>query len=200
MLVVIDESGCAGFRQGSSSHFVLGMIIFDSFADAEATANIIQKLKRDHGMKREFRFSSSNNRKRDTFFEAIKGAKFRIRIFHIDKKIIYSPYLQTKHDNFVSFCLKNLMKDSGLKEATVKIDGKGSRQFKKDCETYLRREVGAHVIKAVKFCNSETDVLIQLADMVVSAYSRPYHNATKEDAFKWRNMIESKIENVWNFR
>ena len=114
MLVLIDESGCVGFRQGSSSHFVLGMIIFDSFADAEATANMIQKLKHDHGMKREFRFSSSNNRKRDTFFEAVRNAKFRIRIFHIDKHVIYSPHLQENHDGFVNFCLKNLMKDSGL--------------------------------------------------------------------------------------
>ena len=92
------------------------------------------------------------------------------------------------------------MKDSGLNLATVKIDGNGNRQLRKECETYLRREVGTNIIKTVKFCNSETDVLIQLADMVVSAYSLPYHNPEKEDAFKWRNMIESKIENIWNFR
>ena len=52
----------------------------------------------------------------------------------------------------------------------------------------------------LKFCNSKNDVLIQLADMMVSAYSRPFHNPDRLDAFKWRNMMENKIENIWNFR
>lgn len=202
MLVLIDESGCSGFKQGSSSHFVIGMIIFDSFADAEQTANIINKLKRETNMRREFRFSSCDNKKRDEFFEAIKSAKFSVRIFEVEKRVIFSPHLQTNDEHFINFCLKNLMKDAKhrIKNATVKIDGKGNRKFKRDCKSYLTREIGSNIISKLKFCDSESDVLIQLADMIVSAYSRPYNNPDKQNAFRWRNMLTSKIENVWNFK
>lgn len=200
MLVVIDESGCAGFKQGSSTHFVLGMIIFKNFSDAEATANIINKLKEDVGFKREFHFSHCDNRKRDMFFEAIKHARFLIHFFVIEKRVIHSPSLRKNDELFINYCLKNLMKGASLKDATVKIDGNGNRHFKRACGSYLRREIPQGTIKKIKFCNSENDILVQMADMVVSAYARPFNNPDKEDAFKWRNIIENKIENVWNFK
>lgn len=87
-----------------------------------------------------------------------------------------------------------------LSNAVVKIDGKGSKYFKRGCSAYLRKEMPEGKVKTIKFSDSESDVLIQLADMVVSAYARPYNNPTKEDAYRWRNMLEQKIENVWNFR
>ena len=202
MLILIDESGCAGFKQGSSTHFVLGMIIFDAFKDAEETANIIHKLKKDVGFKREFRFSSCDNRKRDMFFEAIKKGRFRIRMLVMEKKILHSEKLKSSHEHFINYCLKLLMKSGkeSLVRATAKIDGTGSKQFKMACRTYLRREISREHVAEVKFCDSKKDVLIQLADMVVSAYARPFNNPGKADAFKWRNMIEGKIENIWNFR
>jgi hypothetical protein len=202
MLVVIDESGCTGFSQGSSSHFVIAMIIFDCFDDAEQTANIIHKLKRDLNMKREFKFSSSDNLRKDAFFEAIKSCRFAIRLFVVEKRLLYSPHLKNKDDAFVNYCLRNLMQSGmhRIRNATFKIDGKGSRKFKRECGSYLRRHVGIGVINKLKFCDSQGDVLIQLADMIVSAYSRPYNNPDKQNAYRWRNTFDSKIENVWNFR
>lgn len=202
MLVVIDESGCTGFKPASSTHFVIGMIIFDTFHDAEEAANIINKLKREVGFKREFRFSSCDNRKRDMFFDAIKRARFAIRLFVVEKKLIYSHDLRNKDELFINYCLKCLMKDGSyrMNNAIIKIDGKGSRYFRRGCEGYLRREMPFGTIKDLKFCDSKNDVLIQLADMIVSAYARPYNNPDRADAFKWRNMIENKIENIWSFR
>lgn len=202
MLVLIDESGCTGFKQGSSSHFVIGMIIFDYFEDAEQAANIICKLKRDLGMRREFKFSASKESQRDAFFEAIKSCRFNVRFFVIEKKLIHSNFLQQNDDKFINYCLKNLIQSGmhRLSHAVVKIDGKGSKRFKRECGSYLRRHVGSDVIRKISFCDSAKDVLIQLADMVTSAYARPYHNPDKQNAYRWRNMLERKIENVWNFR
>ena len=47
MIVFLDESGDAGFKlgQGSSTYFVIALVIFDSFDDAEATAKVIQGLR-----------------------------------------------------------------------------------------------------------------------------------------------------------
>ena len=202
MLVLIDESGCTGFKPASSTHFVIGMIIFDSFRDAEEAADIIHNIKREIGFKREFRFSSCNNRQRDIFFEHIKKARFLIRIFVVEKRLIHSDFLKKDDEGFVNYCLKNLMKSGThrIADATIKIDGKGSKAFKNGCASYLRKEIPPGVMKKITFCDSKSDVLVQLADMVVSAYSRPFNNPGKTDAFKWRNMLESKIENIWNFR
>jgi len=202
MLILIDESGCAGFKLGSSSHFVVGMIIFDNFQNAEASANIILNLKKEIRYAREFHFSSCKNDRRDQFFEAIKKAKFKIHLFVVEKRLIYREALKKNDELFANYCMKCLMKSGAhhFKNAVVKIDGKGSQAFKKGCASYLRKEMPTGAIKDIKFCNSETDILIQLADMIVSAYARPYNNPTKPDAYRWRNMIESKIENVWNFK
>ena len=201
MLILIDESGCTGFKPASSTHFVVGMIIFDHFQDAEETANIIKNLKNESGYKREFHFSSCNIKARDSFFEAIKKAKFKVRLFVVEKRNIHSNDLKKNGELFINYCIKCLMKDGihRINDAIVKIDGKGDPAFKKGCASYLRREMQGKV-KDIKFCDSKSDVLIQLADMIVSAYSRPYNNPSKQDAFKWRNIIENKIENIWNFK
>lgn len=204
MLVVIDESGCAGFKPASSSHFVLGMIIFKTFQDAEDTANIIHKLNKEIGFKREFRFSSCDNRKRDIFFETLKSARFKVRLFVVEKRLIHSADMRKNDELFINYCLKLMMtmRTTGdpIQDASIKIDGKGSRHFKNACISYLRKEMPPSAIKKLKFADSKNDVLIQLADMVVSAYSRPFNNPTKTDAFRWRNMLEGKIETVWNFK
>lgn len=202
MLVLIDESGCTGFKQGSSSHFVIGMIIFDSFADAEQTANTIKNLKRDLNMKREFKFSSADNIRRDAFFDAVRTCRFSARFFVIEKRLIHSDFLRNNDEKFVNYCLKHLLQSGldRLSNVTVKIDGKGNRKFKRECAGYLRRHTGQAMIHKLTFCNSENDVLIQLADMAVSAFARPYNNPDKPNAFRWRNMLEPRIENIWNFR
>ena len=48
-LVFIDESGDAGFKieKGSSSHFVVVLVIFNDELVAEETALTIKKLKRE---------------------------------------------------------------------------------------------------------------------------------------------------------
>jgi hypothetical protein len=101
MLIVIDASGCTGFKPASSSHFVLGMIVFKTFKDAEEAANMINKLKNDVGFKREFHFSSCDNRKRDMFFEAIRKAKFTIRIFVVEIRLIHSQTLKKTMKNLL---------------------------------------------------------------------------------------------------
>ncbi len=180
------------------------MIIFKNFNDAEEAANIIHKLKREVGFKREFRFSCCDNRKRDMFFETIRKAKFKVRLFIVEKRLIHSDDLKNNDELFMNYCLKCLMRmrtnGEPLNEATIKIDGRGSQYFKKACLSYLRREMPPAAIKKLKFNDSKNDVLIQMADMVVSAYSRPFNNPGKTDAFKWRNMLEGKIEAVWNFK
>ena len=57
MLVLIDESGDAGFKltRGSSSHFIVAMVIFDDFDEAERASAIIEAARTSLRIKPEFK-------------------------------------------------------------------------------------------------------------------------------------------------
>ncbi len=202
MLVLIDESGCSGFKfgRGSSSHFVVGMVIFNDFAEAEKTSAAIEEAKRTLRVKPEFRFSNCSDKVRDGFFRSVVPHNFRVRAIVIDKARIHSNYLRSTPDSFYNFFVQLLMKhDSGtLNGASVKIDGSGDREFKRALQVYLRQQIGPGKITKFRFADSKQDNLIQLADMVTGAIARSYTN--KANARHWRQMIAGKIDDVWEFK
>lgn len=204
MLVLIDESGCAGFKlgKGSSPYFIAGMAIFERFDEAERTSAAIAEARTELRVKPEFKFSKCSSAVRDGFFHAVAPFDFRIRALVIDKARIYSSYLRTTPDSFYNFFVRMLMSHDGglLKGANVKIDGSGDREFKRALESYLRQQMGGGKIAKLKFADSCRDNLIQLADMVTGAIARSYTAAGRSDAHRWRAMITRKIDNVWEFR
>jgi hypothetical protein len=52
----------------------------------------------------------------------------------------------------------------------------------------------------VKFAESHRNNLIQLADMVAGAIARSYRKDDRNEHDRWRKMLGSKIQNVWDFR
>lgn len=84
-----------------------------------------------------------------------------------------------------------------LKDATIIIDGSGSREFKRQFKTYLRKKIGASIIKKVKIQSSHTNNLIQLADMIAGAVHRSFTN--KGDKEIYRKILGAKEINaqVW---
>ena len=54
-------------------------------------------------------------------------------------------------------------------------------------------------VKSIRFRNSESDRLVQLADMCAGAIARSF-KANRDDRFRWRKMLGRKIEDVWEFR
>jgi spore maturation protein SpmB len=59
LLVLIDESGDAGFKlaRGSSPYFVVAMVIFDDFKEAEGASAIIETARATLRIKTEFKFN-----------------------------------------------------------------------------------------------------------------------------------------------
>jgi CO dehydrogenase nickel-insertion accessory protein CooC1 len=109
MLIFLDESGDAGFKfdSGSSSHFVIALIIFDDPLDAEETASRIKKLRQElkvHEMF-EFKFNKMNDFRRYRFLEAVRDSKFRIRAMVVDKR--NRTYARAIfREGFLSCCLR----------------------------------------------------------------------------------------------
>lgn len=204
MLVLIDESGDAGFKlaRGSTPHFVVAMVIFDDFKEAERASAIIEAARVSLRIKPEFKFNKCSAQVKDSFFEAVASCKFTVRALVVDKSKIYSENLRENKDRFYNFFVKTLLQhdNNALAGARVKIDGSGDREFKRELAAYLKRESEAGKIASVKFSESHRDNLIQLADMVAGAIARSYRKGDRNEHDRWRKMLNSKIRNVWDFQ
>lgn len=202
MLVLIDESGCSGFKlgKGSTPYFVVAMIIFSDFEEAERTSSVLAGLRKTLNIWPEFKFSKTHPDVKDAFFHAVCYYDFLVRALVVEKKYLYSAHLRKGKENFYNYFIKTLMKYDGklLANASVKIDGSGDKDFRNALSCYLRQEIGSQKIGKFRFVDSQQDSLIQLADMVVGAIARHY-NGNRKDASRWYEMLKNKIDDIWNF-
>lgn len=204
MLVLIDESGDAGFKiaKGSTSHFVVAMVIFHDFDTAEQASKAIVAVRERLRVKPEFKFNKSSYPVRDAFFEAVRPFHFSVRAVVVHKAKIYSDNLRENKELFYNYFVQLLLKHDNdvLQNARVKIDGSGDREFKQELGRYLKQQVQAGKIISVKFAESHRDNLIQLADMAAGAIARSYREDDRKHADRWRKMLAGKIEDVWDFK
>lgn len=208
MLVFIDDSGDPGFKlgKGSSTHFVISMVIFDDDLEAEKAAVRIKELKRELKLADsvEFKFAKSSSRIKIAFLKGINPFNFDVRFLAVDKEKIYSQDLMNNKNRFYSFFIKELLKHSGkaIPNARIKIDGHGDRAFRRNFITYLRRELNSKdriILESCKIVDSKENVLIQMADMISGSINRSY-NAEKADRGDYKKIIEKHIKNAWNFK
>jgi len=206
VLVLIDESGDPGFKlvRGSSSHFVIAMVVFDDFREAERTSSAVADLRMRLGLKTEFKFSKCHDDVKDAFFDCVQDCRFSVRALVVDKSAIYSETLRERKDRFYNFFVRQLLAhDNGvLTNARVKIDGSGDRTFKKELGAYLRRQLQRGQLHSVRFAESHRDNLIQLADMASGAIFRSYRSEDRKHADRWRQVLAraGRLGDVWDFR
>jgi hypothetical protein len=85
-------------------------------------------------------------------------------------------------------------------DADIRIDGHASREYKKSTLAYLRKEVNAakHKIAKIRFVDSQSNVLIQLADIAAGSVFR-LANADKSDRKDYIEILKDRVEDIWNF-
>ena len=209
MLVFIDDSGDPGFKlnKGSSKVFVISCVIFDDELEAEKTAVAIKEFRRKMKFPdtMEFKFNKSSRKIRKGFLTEISKYKFRIRAIVMQKEKIYSWELKKSKESFYSYAIKMVLKydNKTLKNAKIKLDGHGERIFRRKLTTYLRRELNVRqkkVVSQLRFVNSKTNVLIQMADMVAGSIYRKY-TSNKKDADIYYSILKKhrKIQDCWVF-
>lgn len=204
MLVLIDESGDPGFKlaRGSSPFFVVAMVLFRDFGEAERASRAVGDARESLGVRPEFKFSQSRDPVRDAFFEAVLPFDFRVRALVVDKSRIYSQNLREDTERFYRYFVQLLMRhDHGtLTDAHVRIDGSGNRAFRRELGRYLRRQIGPGSVKKMRFIDSRKDNLVQLADMAVGAIARSYYPNDRTRHDRWLRILRPKIEDIWDFR
>lgn len=202
MLVFIDESGDAGFKteKGSSSIFAAAMVVFSDNETALFTESVIREAYFRLNATPELKFNKSSNQVRDGFFDAVRNCPFNVRAIVVRKEIIYSHRLKAEKEEFYRFFVRQMMThdDGMLDSAKVVIDGSGDRVFRRMLQSSLRRQLEGK-LKKVRFSNSKTDFLVQLADMSVGAIARSYR-PDRSNHDRWHKMLRPRINNVWEFR
>lgn len=208
MLVFIDESGDAGFKtqSGSSATFVVAMVIFDDDLDAEETALKIKRHRQELSKSDnfEFKFNKSNRNTRIDFLNSIRKCKFRIRAIVFKKENMTSEHLKKNKESFYNYAVKMLLQHNNntIKNAKVRIDGLGEKEFRRSLTVYLRKELNSsdkQVLGNLRFRDSSKDVLIQLADMVAGSIKRSYDKG-KSDYNDYKSLLKERIEDLWDFK
>ncbi|MDH3691761.1 MAG: DUF3800 domain-containing protein [Gammaproteobacteria bacterium] len=201
MLAFIDESGCPGFKlaRGSTTVFVVAMVVFKTEASAKSAEAAISRVRAAFNHKSEFKFSKCRNSVREAFLREIAAQDFAVRAIVVRKQRIHSRQLRTITDSFYNYFVKLMMQHDQdmLADAIVKIDESGNRKFKKQLESYLKRELGNRV-KKIRFVNSKGSELIQLADMVAGAVYRAHREDSRRDD-QWLGIVGQRIQDIWEF-
>lgn len=205
-LVFIDDSGDPGFKtdKGSSNYFVIACIIFDDPLDAEEVALVMKRYRRELGWsdEREFKFNKTRKDIVANLLTKVAAKNFRVRAICINKSLIRSHELKNKQDSFYNYAIKEVLaKTTTLNAADVRLDGHSGREYKQSTVAYFRREINgkSKKIARVRFVDSRTNNLIQLADLIAGSLLRSYQEG-KTDAQVYRKIIEKRLEDVWNFR
>jgi hypothetical protein len=203
MLIFIDESGDAGFKlnRGSTALFVAALVAFQDVEEARATQVAIDTLAARLRIHPEFKFSKCRSEIRDAFFKAVTPFEFSVRALVVQKAFTRSLNPNARKEAFYSFFIKSMLKfDDGLLEgARIIIDGSGDREFKRQMAAYFRGHVGRGRLKSIRFSNSSSDRLIQLADMCAGAIARSF-KTDRPDRSRWRDMLGTKVKHIWEFR
>lgn len=110
MLVLIDESGCTGFKleKGSTPYFVVVMVIFSDLKEAEEVSTAVDNLKRDLDIRQEFKFSKTHPNVKDAFFKSLQKYNFTIRALIVEKQKIYNPHFINEKETFYNYFVKML--------------------------------------------------------------------------------------------
>jgi hypothetical protein len=76
-----------------------------------------------------------------------------------------------------------------LEDAIIVIDGSGSREFRQQLQSYLKRKINdssesVKCIRKVKINDSKQNNLLQLADMVCGAVAKGYQDGKTDESYR----------------
>jgi hypothetical protein len=198
MLCFIDESGDPGLKldSGSSPYFVVALVLFNDNDEALPADQRIGLLRRELRLhdQFEFRFAHLKPELREAFLKAVAPYEFFYFAIVINKRKLHGPGFQFK-ESFHKYTCGLVFENAKphLSNATVVIDGSGSREFRRQLTTYLHRrinEAASRFIRKVKIQDSRNNNLLQMADMVSGTVARSY--SRKPDAARYRRLIKHR--------
>lgn len=201
MIVFLDESGDAGFKlgQGSSRFFVISLVIFERNKDAERVSARIKDLHEQLQHRSEFKFSKTRQDVRLQFLEAMRDQPFTVRSLIVDKSQVNNETLRHDQEAFYFTFVRQVLERNRdhLQNAKLRIDGSSGRDSGRKFISELRQSMEL-TLADIKFRDSASEPLIQLADMVAGATRYAYDPERLDSRFHDR--FQHKVEDDWMFR
>lgn len=191
----MDESGDPGLKLGcgSSKDFVVTLVVFEENEEAEALDKRISLLRHELRLNPnyEIKFNKCNREIRERFLSVIMPYNFFYFAIAINKEKLYGEGFGYK-ESFYKYASGLVFQNAKthLHDATIIIDGSGSKDFRNQLGNYLRKKISGGYIKKIKLQDSKRNNLLQLVDMVSGAIKRSFTG--KDDAKVYRDIIKSR--------
>ncbi|MCM8782505.1 MAG: DUF3800 domain-containing protein [Candidatus Omnitrophica bacterium] len=200
MLVFIDESGDPGLKinQGSSRYFVVSMVVFEDYKEAEACDKRISLLGRELGYPEGFlfHFKDNSHKVRTAFLQAVAPYDFSYFGFVLNKdpQRLWGEGFKFKESLYKSTC-SYIFENAKpyLRQAIVVIDKSGKKVFRSQLASYLKRKINdepGQIIKKVKMQPDRGNNLLQLADYIAGIINR--YQQRKRFSDEYRRFIAHK--------
>lgn len=200
MYVFIDDSGDPGFHfeRGSTRLLVVACLVFSEAQSLNLVVNEIATLGRQLQRTNlgEFKFSKMRFGVARQLLEKVSKHNFQVVAVAIDK----TTWQTLKHENYPGLSAMALATAiSGIetfgKPLNVKIDGRGNRRLKiRDFSLPMPN------IRKLRYADSRSDVLIQLADVIAGCIRRAHDEedpANAEYFELYRVVLEKKVKLRW---
>ncbi|MBR3256759.1 DUF3800 domain-containing protein [Candidatus Saccharibacteria bacterium] len=199
-LVFIDDSGDPGFKEGaSSSNFIMASAVFIEPKTASEVNHAISDFRRSLGWREnaEFKFRKTNKRIIKQLLEIISRYNFQIYAVYVDKTGYKTIFPLFDKEKLYNWTIKELLKIIPLSDASIKIDGRSTKEHKRRVSSYLRHEINTKTrkIKEIKTEDSVKDNLIQLADLIAGSINRSMQ-PEKTDAKTYLKILNKKVVQI----
>jgi hypothetical protein len=182
--VYIDESGDPGarFHRDSSALFVVSLVIVDNPTPIVVALDALRQSFGKPGY--EFKFAGMSDAARERFFLTLARQDFRTHCRILDKRTLLNRPSLTAADIYVRVvarALSDVLDD--LVHANVVIDQSvRARHAQRRLAERIRAELCLNppseaIINTIRFANSRTETLVQVADMIAGAVTRSYTRA-----------------------
>lgn|SRR5487761_1121260 len=202
MLVFIDESGDPGFdiEHGSTPLFVVTTVIFRTEEAADACRHRIKAIRGELRLPQtaEFKFSKTSDRVREYLLSAVAAHDFFYMSAVFDKTKLAVPDLRIKkafYQYVAGFAFESLKPH--LDGAYMEIDRSGGEDFGRRLSRHIaelgEEASGKRRVKRVKFSDSRSNDLIQLADMICGAVTRSFKSDGRFRSLVKRREFEVRV-------
>lgn len=181
-IAFIDEFGTNSFefeKQDVSTHFIITCILINK-SKAESTIKFLENIRKNNFQQSEIKSSNVGNddKRRLKILSQIVAIDFQILALVIDKRKLEGEGFGYK-PSFYKFLIGLVYSDlyKVFSDVDVVMDEHGTERFMNGFITYIRKSHPPDLfneVNEIKFENSKSNVLIQLADFISGTLARVY--------------------------
>ena len=199
--VILDDSGDPGVSSTSTSHFIIAAVIVVGENNKDKLSATVDQYRNELGWKEthEFKFNATKKSIIEELIKRTKHCDYSAYAIVLDKnKIPVTPDIIDSNSLYY-YVIKELLLKLDLVEPYIIIDGIGGKRYMQVIKTYLRKSLKAVGVDNcdIKFANSKSDSLVQVADIIAGSIARSYRD-DGEKADKFANLLEDKIQKIYD--